>query len=125
MLRPMAYDATLADRMRPYLLPRPGVTERAMFGGIGFLLHGNMCCGIWKDELIVRMAPEDAAKAFKEKHARPMDVTGTPMKGWVMVSPPGIRKDADLYGWIDRAVAFVSGLPKKAAKGARKPARRT
>ena len=130
----MPYDPALAERMRPYLLPRVGVSEKAMFGGIAFLVHGNMCCGIWpagrsstrhwksaknsesegrKDLLVIRLSVDDGTKALKKPHVRVMDITGRPMKGWLFVEPLGYKKDADLYGWIDKAFAFASSLPKK------------
>lgn len=112
----MPYDTTLAERMRPLLLPRPGIMEKNMFGGIAFLLRGNMCCGIWKDLLVIRLDPAGGAKALQEHHVRPMDITGTPMKGWIFVEPKGYTKDTDLLMWIERAFAFVSELPPKAAK---------
>ena len=109
----MAYDRVLAERMRPYLLPRAGVIEKNMFGGIGFMIHGNMCTGIWKDLLVIRLSPEEADKALKKPHVRVMDLTGKPMKGWLFVEPAGMKKDSDLYGWIDKAVAFALSLAKK------------
>ena len=109
----MAYDHTLAERMRPLLLPRAGMSEKKMFGGVGFLLYGNMCCGIWKDTLIVRLSPDEASDALKKPHARAFDITGKPMKGWLLVEAAGIKKDVDLLGWIERAVAFVSSMRKK------------
>jgi hypothetical protein len=109
----MAYDTTLADRMRPYLLGRAGMSERSMFGGLGFLLYGNLCCGIWKDQLIIRLSPHETAGALKEKHVHVFDITGKPMKGWLLIDPAGIKKDTDLYAWIERAVSFVSTMPKK------------
>ena len=109
----MSYDTVLAERMRPYLLPRAGVSERAMFGGIAFLVYGNMCCGIWKNLLVIRLSVEDGAKALTKPHVRVMDITGRPMKGWLFVEPMGCKKDADLYAWIDKAFAFASSLPSK------------
>ena len=109
----MPYDSVLAERMRPYLLPRAGVSEKAVFGGIAFLLHGNMCCGIWKDLLVIRLSVEDGAKALEKPHVRVMDITGRPMKGWLFVEPMGCKKDSDLYPWIDKALEFASSLPKK------------
>ena len=109
----MAYDTVLAERMRPYLLPRAGVIEKNMFGGIAFLINGNMCCGIWKNLLVIRLSSEEAAEALKKPYVRVMDLTGKPMKGWLFVEPAGTKKDSYLYGWIDQAVAFSLSLPKK------------
>lgn len=108
----MAYDEALADRMRPLLLTRPGVIEKNMFGGIGFMMNGNMCCGIWHDLLVIRVGVDQATAALKKPHVRPMDITGKPMKGWLFVEPKGYAKD-QLLGWIEQAFAFASGLKRK------------
>jgi hypothetical protein len=84
-----------------------------MFGGVGFLLHGNMLVGVWKDSLIARLGPDDGARALTEENVRPFDITGKAMKGWVLVEPEGIESDEHLAGWIQRAVEFVSALPGK------------
>src|SRR5947207_686536 len=99
--------------MRPLLLPRPGMSEKSMFGGLGFLLYGNMCCGIWKDALIVRLSREESEQALTEAHVHIFDVTGKPMKGWLLVEPGGVADDRDLLRWIERAFSFTSTLPKK------------
>ena len=109
----MPYSEPLAERMRPMLSPRPGVSEKKMFGGIAFTVHGNMCCGIWKDLLVIRLSKEEGAEALSEKHTREMDITGKPMAGWIFVEPAGYKKDSDLLAWIERAYAFASSLPKK------------
>lgn len=109
----MPFDSGLAERMRPAFLPRAGAGEKNMFGGIGFFVYGNMCCGIWKDLMVIRLSPEEGAKALQEKHVRVMDITGKPMKGWLFIEPAGYKKDADLLRWIDRAYAFASSLPRK------------
>ena len=84
-----------------------------MFGGVCFLLNGNMCVGIWKTSLIVRLGPEQAASALAEPNVVEFDITGRPMMGWVMVEPNGLETDEQLTGWIQRAVEFVGGLPVK------------
>lgn len=84
-----------------------------MFGGIGFLLNGNMLVGVWKDSLIVRLGPERGEEALLESHVREFDITGKPMKGWVMVEPEGVEDDDQLKEWIDRATRFVKTLPAK------------
>ena len=109
----MPFDEALAERMRPLFLGRVGASEKAMFGGIGFFVHGNMCCGIWKDHMVVRLSKEEGEAALQEPHTRIMDITGKPMKGWIFVEPAGIAKDADLIAWIERAYSFASSLPKK------------
>lgn len=109
----MAYDTILADRMRPMLLPRAGMSEKHMFGGLGFLLYGNICCGIWKNMLIVRCEPQDADAFLTRPHVRPFDITGKPMRGWLLVEPEGLREDGLLLQWIERAVTHAAALPRK------------
>jgi hypothetical protein len=84
-----------------------------MFGGIGWLLNGNMCVGIYKEWLITRVGESAGAKLFKEKHARPMDITGKPMKGWAMIAPERVAHDPDLKWHTELAIAFVKTLPSK------------
>ena len=108
----MAYDTHLAERIR-WLLVDDGVTEREMFGGIAFMLRGNMVCGVSHDTLMLRLGPELAAEAVQEPHARPMDFTGKPMRSMVLIDPLGIETDDELAGWIERARAFVGTLPPK------------
>ena len=84
-----------------------------MFGGIGFLLRGNMCFGIWKDNLILRLGEIQAKGALKSKNVGPFDITGRAMKGWVMVSPAGMKSTRTLQHWVMKAIDFVSLLPRK------------
>jgi TfoX/Sxy family transcriptional regulator of competence genes len=109
----MAFDEALAERIRKGLARRKSIQEKRMFGGIGFLLNGNMLVGVWKESLIVRLGPEDGDQALLEPHAREFDITGRAMKGWVLVDPEGIESDDDLSGWIQRALKFVGKLPAK------------
>lgn len=109
----MAYDEKLAERVRTALGRRSDVTERKMFGGLAFMLHGNMACGIMKDDLMLRLGPEAAAKALKLKHARPMDFTGRPMTGMLYVAKEGVRTAKQLHAWLDKAEAFADTLPPK------------
>jgi len=109
----MAYDEPSAGRMRKLLARRQGVVEKQMFGGVGFLLRGNMCVGVWKEFLILRLGPEAGEAALEEPFTRPFDITGRAMQGWVMVYPEGFAEDADLADWVQRAVGFVKTLPKK------------
>jgi TfoX/Sxy family transcriptional regulator of competence genes len=109
----MAYSESLALRIRQALAGRRGFEEKKMFGGLGFLLHGNMCVGVWKNSLIARLGPEHGARALAEPHVVEFDVTGRPMKGWVMIEPEGLETDEQLRSWIARAVGFVVTLPKK------------
>jgi hypothetical protein len=109
----MPYDPGLAERLEEVLRGRPGFEQKKMFGGIGWLLNGNMCVGIYKEWLIARVGESAGAKLFKEKHAKPMDITGKPMKGWAMIAPEGITHDADLRRLIESAIAFVRSMPCK------------
>ncbi|MFH1918633.1 MAG: TfoX/Sxy family protein [Planctomycetota bacterium] len=109
----MVYDELLAARVRKALARRKGVTEKKMFGGVGFLLGGNMGVGVWKDSLILRLGPDQYEGALREPGVKPFDITGRPMKGWVMVEPGGIEPDEDLRAWVRRAVTFTGTLPPK------------
>ena len=109
----MAYDEKLAERVRVALGHRGDVFERKMFGGIAFMLHGNMACGVLKDELMLRLGPEAAAKSLKLKHARPMDFTGRPMTGMLYVGAEGIQTAKQLHRWLDKAEIFADTLPAK------------
>lgn len=109
----MAYSHSLADRVRHTIGNSRGITEKKMFGGVGFLLNGNMLVGIWQQSLIVRLGPDQATEALKQDYVREFDVTGRPMKGWIMVEPDGLDSDKDVSEWIDRAAQFVMTLPAK------------
>ena len=109
----MPYDPGLADRLEDVLRGRPGFEQKKMFGGIGWLLNGNMCVGIYKECLIARVGESAGTKLFKEKHAKPMDITGKAMKGWAMIAPEGVAHDADLKRHTELAIAFVKTLPSK------------
>ncbi|MBI3611200.1 MAG: TfoX/Sxy family protein [Nitrospirae bacterium] len=108
----MAYNEALAERVRNVFAKRKGMIERKMFGGIAFMLRGHMCCGVIKDDLVVRVKPEYYEKALTEPHARPMDFTGRPMKGFVFVGLSGYRTDKALSNWIQRGIDFASSLPQ-------------
>ena len=109
----MAYSQSLANRVREALKSQRHVTEKKMFGGVGFLFKGNMLVGVWQTSLIVRLGPEQGAVALKQPHVREFDVTGRPMKGWIMVDADGLETDPHLAAWMDQALAFVSTLPAK------------
>lgn len=109
----MAYDESLAVRIKATLARKKGIEEKKMFGGVCFLLNGNMLVGVWRAFLIARLGPDQGDEALAERHVRKMDITGRPMKGWVMVESDGVEDDAKLAGWIERAVKFVKTLPKK------------
>ena len=109
----MAYSASLAARIRDALGKRRGVEEKKMFGGVGFLLNGNLLVGVWKDAIVARLGPEQAGQALQEEHVKEFDITGRPMKGWLLVEPDGVESEQQLRDWIERALAFVTTLPKK------------
>lgn len=109
----MAYDETLARRTRQILADLPGLTEKRMFGGIGFMLHGNMACGVNEDDLIVRVGRQCYAQALAQPGARPFDMTGRPMKGWVAVGPDGYASVEQLESWVQQGVDFALTLPPK------------
>lgn len=108
----MSQDDLLAQKIRAEL-GKVGFVEKKMFGGIGFMIRGNMACGINKGNLIVRVGPEKDAEALSRPHARPFDMTGRPMAGWVMVEPKGYEAETDLKEWIRQGVEFAKTLPAK------------
>jgi len=109
----MAFDAALAERIRVRLASVPGVTEMKMFGGVGFLLNGNMCAGVWKDALVARVGPEQYAAARKLPGVSEFDVTGRPMTGWVLVEPDAVDSESALREWLARCVDYAGRLPPK------------
>jgi TfoX/Sxy family transcriptional regulator of competence genes len=108
----MTYDEQLAARVRALLADRGDVSERKMFGGLTFMLGGNMCCGVNKDELIVRLDPEREDEALSRPHARAMDFTGRRMPGFITVQPEGLGGE-QLDKWVQDAVARAASLPRK------------
>jgi len=113
------FDEELAARVRT-LLSCYEVTEKAMFGGLTFLLRGNMCCGVVNGDLMVRLGPRRYEDALTRRHARPMDFTGRPISGFVFVSTEGVKTDRALAAWVKRGVDFTLTLPPKQGYTARK-----
>jgi TfoX/Sxy family transcriptional regulator of competence genes len=109
----MAYDEGLAERVRGVLDARSDVDERKMFGGIAFLVAGNMACGVMRDDLMVRMEPDAAAALDSEPGVRRFDMGGRPMKGWLLVAPEASADDGDLERWVRRGEEFAASLPPK------------
>ena len=109
----MAFDEDLAARVRERLDRTRGVGEKMMFGGVVFLLHGNILVGVWKDSLIARLGAAEGEAALREPHVGVFDVTGKAMAGWVLVAAEGVEGDEQVAGWIGRARAFVETLPAK------------
>ncbi len=109
----MAYDQVLTQRMRAALQDIPGLQEKKMFGGVGFIVQGNMACGVNGNSMIVRVGPERSQAALARPHTRVFDMTGKPMNGWVVVEPAGLEREADLRQWVAQGVAFAQTLPAK------------
>jgi TfoX/Sxy family transcriptional regulator of competence genes len=108
----MAYNLKLAERIRSELNGMP-FAEKKMFGGAGFLLNGNLACGVNKDNLIVRVDPEKHSALLKKPHTKPFDLTGKPMNGWLLVEAEGYKTDKQLSTWIKEGVQFALSLPPK------------
>ncbi len=117
----MAYNTKLAERIRLQLDGIPFV-EKKMFGGVGYMFNGNspalapgasVACGVTKNDLIVRVDPDRHASLLKKPHVRPFDMTGRPMKGWLVVETDGIKTDKQLNTWIKEGVEFALTLPPK------------
>ena len=111
----MAYDEDLADRIRRALGDHPAITEKKMFGGVAFLFHGKMFCGVTNADLMVRVGPSLHPKALPRAHVRPMDFTGKPMKGYVFVAAEGTSTVAKVRRWTQDALAFVTTLVEDGA----------
>jgi TfoX/Sxy family transcriptional regulator of competence genes len=109
----MVYCAELAERLRTRLGKMPGVSEKAMFGGIALFLNGNMVCGVHKDDLILRLGKEAYDKGLRQPYTQPFDMTGRPMSGWLMVAPEGCAEDQSLDEWVAQALDYVKTLPAK------------
>jgi len=110
----MAYDEDLAGRIREILGPERGVEEKRMFGGLAFLIGGNMCVAVsGQGGLLVRVPPEDTDKLAARAHAGPMVMAGRETRGWLRVDTAGMRTTRQLRSWVARAVGCVRALPPK------------
>jgi TfoX/Sxy family transcriptional regulator of competence genes len=109
----MSYDEGLAQRLRESLTDVPELSEKKMFGGLAFLVAGNMCVGVIGDELVARVGPDAFPAAVERTGARAFDFSGRPMKGWVMVRPEGFEDDGDLGDWVGRSLTFARSLPPR------------
>jgi TfoX/Sxy family transcriptional regulator of competence genes len=110
----LPYNQNLAKRIRTILEDHTGIIEKKMFGGVGFILHGNMACGVQGDDLIVRLGIENNDKALSQPFVRPfLAPGGKPMVGWVLVAPEGLGTDLALKGWVELGYEYASSLPKK------------
>ncbi len=109
----MAYDEAFANRIRTYLHGHKNVAESRQFGGIGFLLNGNMAVGVLGSDLLVRVGADQHEAAMKSPHAKPFAITGRPAVGWVLIKPVGVASAAGLKKWVDLGVRFAGSLPPK------------
>ena len=109
----MPYNEQIETRIEKIISSWRNTDRKNMFGGVCHLLNGNMFCGVYKDFLILRLGEENSNKALALPHVRPFDITGKPMKGWVMVEQDGFQTDDDLAVWLDQAKEFVNSLPPK------------
>jgi hypothetical protein len=109
----MAFDEGVAQRVRERFEGQPGIVEKKMFGGIAFMQSGNMCCGVVNNVLMARVGPDAYRDALSRPHAREMDFTGKPLKGFIFVDPPGFAEDRQLMEWIEMCQAFTRSLPSK------------
>ena len=109
----MVYDEGLAQRIREVLISQPGYEEKKMFGGIGFLLRGNMACGVIREDLIVRVGEENYTDALLKENVELFDLTGRAMTGWVIVKEPGYQTDEDLKAWVKQGAEYSLSLPAK------------
>jgi len=112
----MAYDEKVAERLSKVFSEHKGVAEKKMFGGIAYIYKDHMCVGIVDNMLMVRVGPEQYEKALSQKHVKPMDFTGRPMKGYVYVEPTGFKTEKSLKKWVEKGVTFVKTLPPKKPK---------
>ena len=108
----MPYDEKLAARIDELIKGRKNFTTKKMFGGLSYMLNGNMCVGVYKDDLIIRCDPADTDKLLSEKNVKVFDITGKPMKGWLLVNPEATKGNG-LQKWFNRTLAFVQTLPAK------------
>ena len=109
----MAYDERLAERVLDILGPEPSLVRKKMFGGVAFMLQGNLACGVLKSDLMVRVPKDEHEAALARPHAREMDFTGRPMRGWVVVGPDATDDDASLEDWVATGAAYALSLPPK------------
>lgn len=109
----MAFDEKFVAEVRAILDDQEGLVEKKMFGGIGFMLFGNMCCGVMKSDLILRLGPINGAEVFHDPRVRPFDTTGRPMKGWAVIGADALEDETDLSNWVQQSVDFALTLPPK------------
>jgi TfoX/Sxy family transcriptional regulator of competence genes len=109
----MPFDEALAERVRGVIGARDGVTERRMFGAVAWMLHGNMACGVIREDLLVRLGPEDTERALAEPHTKPFDMGPRVARGMILVDQAALGADAELASWIDAGATYAGSLPPK------------
>lgn len=116
----MAYDESLDGRMEDALAAETGIIKKKMFGVTCYMRDGNAFAGVWNDSLIVRTGPDAYESALEEPNVREFDITGKPMRGWIVVGPDGIDEDSSLREWLNRAMEFAGTLPRKSVRPLRR-----
>ncbi len=109
----MAYNQNLAARIRSHLSPLADITEKKMFGGVGFMVRGNMACGVIGENMVLRVPPWSTGQILTRPHTRPFDFSGKPMTGWIYVEPGGFETEAELQNWIQQGIDYARSLPAK------------
>ena len=109
----MPYDTLLATRLRAALGQSVELVEKKMFGGVGFMVNGNMACGVHQNNMIVRVGPANYTAALSRPHTHEFDITGHPMSGWIMVEPEGCATESALQAWVEHGLSFARSLPGK------------
>jgi TfoX/Sxy family transcriptional regulator of competence genes len=110
----MVYDLELADRIRTVVQAERGLTERRMFGGLAFLIQGNMAVSASREGgLLLRVDPDEAESLISEPHVRRFEMRGRKMNGWLRVDAEVVESDDDLRGWVRRGVTYAHSLPPK------------
>jgi hypothetical protein len=109
----VGYDAKVADRLRGLLADRTDVVEKPMVGGLSFVVNGHMCCGVNGSALMIRVGPDGREQALTERHVRPLEMGGRPVRSFVLIDPDGFSTDAALAAWMRRGLDFIATLPAK------------
>ncbi|MCP4216799.1 MAG: TfoX/Sxy family protein [bacterium] len=109
----MPYNEEINNRIKDIVAEWPGTNAKKMFGGVCHLLQGNMFCGVYKEFLILRLGKKNTEGVMEQPHIRPFDITGKPMKGWVMVEQEGFATEEALSQWLTQAAKFAATLPPK------------
>jgi TfoX/Sxy family transcriptional regulator of competence genes len=109
----MSMNESIAEKIRAEVNHYPDVVEKRMFGGIGFIVNGNMACGVNGSDLIVRVGPEQSQAALSRPHTKVFDMTGRPMAGWIKIAPEGFASQQDLKDWVKQGMEYALTLPPK------------